>query len=63
MILLLQVQLFFSNFEEIPSNPQLCFVDRLCTLFFTVSSSTFLIKKLSLFAYLDNNYNLWYLHT
>ena len=29
------------NFEEIPSNPQLFFVGRLCIVFFTVSSSIF----------------------
>ena len=50
--------IIFDNFEEIPSNPQLCFVGKLCIIIFTASSSTFshcLFKKLSVFVYLDNN--------
>ena len=44
-----------NKIEEIPSNLQLCFVGKLCIMFFTASSSTLLIFKLGVFVYLGNN--------
>ena len=39
--LIIAGSIIYINFEEIPSNPQLLFVGRLCIVFFTVSSSIF----------------------
>ena len=37
--------IIFKHFEEIPSNPQLCFVGKLCIIIFTACSSTLFILK------------------
>ena len=37
--------IIFKNFEEIPSNPQLCFVGKFYIIFFTASSSILFILK------------------